>query len=289
MGIEQQIEQNRLFNSLFCNLLTELVVVCDAQGIIIFANQAVQQWNPTPLIGHSFYDLLIFDDTDKGERFFNAVTQATPDHPTDPWELLIGTEATYTIATLRGYFTQQHAIIIGQVQSEEISTLHQEMNALLSELSESQREIRRQNLVLHQALSEQRQLVRTILHLSSPAVPIWNVSMILSLIGKRTTDDMIPRLIQEIIQREQYEPLQYLILDFSTVSPDSVLETIPIIIQVLQSLEIEPVLADAGSGIIAALRAREIDLPIPRYQDLHQAITYVGAKIVARNLKPDTD
>lgn len=282
MVIGSDIEKIWSFDTRFCNLLTELVLLCDEMGEIRFANLAIQRWSTIPLAGQSFFHLLVFDDVHKGEKFLSAVLAASPENPTPPWELLIGTESNYTIATLRGYYEDDQAVIVGQAQPKEVSQLQFEMNDLLSELAESQREIRRQNLALHHALSDQRQLVRTIMHLSAPAVPIWNVSIILSFTGE-SKSSKVPKIIQEIIQREQSDNLQYIILDMSNVSSEieTVAATLLSMVQVLRTLEIEPVVADADSGIVAALHQQDDEnlQGVQMYQDIHQAVRYVGAKL----------
>jgi anti-anti-sigma regulatory factor len=263
-----------------CNLLTDLVLVCDKEGNIVYANPATQRWRDTPLDGHHFTDLVLFDDVHKGQSFFDAATRAMPDKPTPLWELVIGTEMDYTVATLRGYTMDEWVILVGTTEAENVSEMQQEMLELTSELSEAQREVRRQNRALQQALFDQRDLVRTIMRLTAPLVPIWDASILLSLVDGIKADQFEEAMVQ-IWSRIGEKDAHYVILDMSNITTfqERFINALVDISRVLQSLGVEPLLADAGSGARRAFLKSGVDTRgLNLYDDVHQAVAYVGAK-----------
>jgi hypothetical protein len=269
----------------FSDLLTEIVLLCDRAGTILYANPAATHSPPGFQEGQHFLDRLLFDNTHKGEKFFEAARAATPAYPTPPWELLAGPSPDYAVVTLRGYQEEgERVVLVGQVQAEEVNVMQREMAALTSELVESQREVQRQNRVLYQALKDQRELVRTIVRLTALSVPIWDGSLLLSFV--RTSDvPLLPAIVKEIWQRAGEPHAHYVIVDLSDLSlaapeHEHAGEKLAVVAQVLHRLGVQMVLADAGSGI--GHRIRQIggaEASISLHRDIHQALAYVGSHL----------
>ncbi len=245
----------------------------------MYANPAAQRWSDRPLKEQCFTALPLFDDTQKGQKFFDAACHATPEEPTPPWELVIGTSDTYTIATFRGFYQNNQVIIVGNVETETVSKMQQELLDLTSELAESQREVRRQNRALHQALADQRDLVRTIMRLTSPSVPIWDGALFLQLVGP-TSHPKFNQRVQEIWRRSGEQSARYVILDMSNMTSidGDMVACVMAASQVLGGLHVQTLLADAGSGFAMALKKHDINGTVFHlFKDVHQAVSYIGA------------
>lgn len=270
-------------NTYLYNLISDIILCCTSTGYIRYANPAAQKWLGSTGEGESFLALILPTVQEKGQLFFEAAQVATPQHPTQPWELIVGTDARYTVATFRGYIENNTVVLVGQLESKEISTMQQYMTDLTSELAEAQREVRRQNRSLHKALHNQRQLVRTIMRLTAPAVPIWDMSLLLSLIGDKQ-DDTSRQIVQEIWHRTGQNITSYLILDMSSmyVLDDEALRVLKEAISILQTLGVQPIIADSGSGFAHMLEQTDNSIDthnIVIYSDVDEAITFVGSQV----------
>ncbi len=266
-------------NAPLCDLLTDLIISCHQTGEIVYANPAAQRWSDRPLREQRFTALPLFDDTQKGQKFFDAARLATPDQPTPPWELIIGTSDNYTIATFRGFYQDDQVIIVGNVETETVSKMQQELLDLTSELAESQREVRRQNRALHQSLADQRDLVRTIMRLTSPSVPIWDGALFLQLAGATSRPDF-DRRVHELWHRSGDQSARYVILDMSNITgiDGSMVERVVAASHVLGNLGVQALLSDAGSGLAIALKQRGPNgAGLRLFSDVHQAVSYIGA------------
>lgn len=269
-----------LLDSIFCDLLTELVIHCDWRNIICYANLAAQQCSPTALDGQPFLHLLTQDAQAKGERFLAAARAATPEAPTMPWELPMGDTASYKIATFRGYCAGDDLVILGQVEADEISAMHREMLALTSELSEAQREQRRQNRQLQQALDEQRRLIETIQDLTAPAVPVWNHVLLLPLVGQLDSH-RANQITSQLLARVEAERATFVILDLSGIAivDTAVAQQLIHTGQALRLLGVQPILVGINSEIAQTIVGLGIQLSGFNIQsNLQHAMAFVLAR-----------
>lgn len=200
-----------------CRHLSELVVVCELSGQVRYANPAAQRWCQDELTGLPFASLLTVDSEAKGLRFLDAARAASPAAPTDHWELTLGSASAYSVGRFRGYRDDDDLVILGEVEPEEVGALQREMLALTSELTESQRDQRRQNRALQQALDAQRRLVETINDLTAPAVPIWPGVLLLPIVGHIDTHRSA-RILDGLLQRVEAEHARFVILDVSGIA-----------------------------------------------------------------------
>ncbi len=262
-------------------LITDLVVHCQEDGTVLYANPAMLKWSDGPLVGRSFFDVLVYDETRKGQLFVQAVGSATPEHPTLPWELLIGTNTCYAIATFAGYRENDVLVLVGHVKPESVIELQQEMDALTSELAESQREVSRQNRLLQQVLSDQRQLVSYIMYLTAPAVPVWDGAVLMELL-RETSGEHLQQMLHEIWQRVGTSEARYLILDMGGLEkpgPDIIQRMIDAV-QVLEALGPHVVLADAGSGLLRTVEKQHIEThSLHMVRDVRRAVAYVSGQL----------
>lgn len=273
-------------NKHICNLVHDLVVNCDSAGEIIYANPAAQCWSSRELQGNSFVDLLLEDSKEKGQRFLDTVQMTSWETPTSPWELIIGKKHHYAVAAFRGYREEEILYIVGNVQAETVDKMQQAMSELTSELAEAQRKVYRQNLALQNALQEQRRLVRTILHLTSPAVPVWDGAIILSLLTHTETETR-RKMVREVWQRTGERHTQYVILDMSdvTIVQDAIIYRLVEVVHELQHNGIQPVLTDSGSGLTSAMVQLGIETNgLSICNDVHEAITHIGALNLANDV-----
>ncbi len=199
-----------------CDHLTELVLLCELDGLIHYANRAAQQHSASALIGQPFIELVLSSAAAKGWAFFEAARQATPAAPTEPWEIPIGNTSSYAIASFRGYHDDAHVVLFAQVESERVSHMQQELLDLTSDLTEAQRQLHRQNRALQQALDEQRRLVETIQELSAPIAPLANDVLLLPLIG-HIDSHRANRITEELLRRVEASRTRYVILDITGI------------------------------------------------------------------------
>lgn len=263
--------------------MSVLLFYCTDEGQILYADPTYRRWSPTPLEGQHFLQLLAFQDDHKGEHFLDAARASHPLDPTLPWELIIGTPTHYTIATFRGYSLDNHIFIAGCTQHDEIRAMQQEMDDLTSELAEAQREVRRQNRALQQSLYDQHQLVRRLMAMAAPAIPIWDVSLIVSLFSA-TQDEQHKRMVlKELWHRSGMSGAHYVILDLSSTQSASkgLIEQLLIITRLLGKSGIEPLVIDAGLGIIQAIHSSVPDIDthnVKFFSDIYHAISYISSQ-----------
>lgn len=231
--------------------------------------------------GRSFESLIVFDDAQKSQKFLKEVSLASSQSPTIPWEMVIGILSDYAIATFRGYRNDGYIVIVGYVQPEESSDMQQEMLELTSELAEAQREVRRQNRALQQAVADQRQLMRILMKKSAPAVPIWDSALLLSLIGDMQSEQA-EKMIHEIWQRAGENSARYVILDMSSIkmSNAQVIRDLIRLMHMVERLGLRTVLTDGGSGVARAMAQVEQERQLEIYSDIHRAIAYIGVRTV---------
>lgn len=204
-------------NNTLYNHLTELLVYCDDTGIICYANAAAQRWAAEPLEGRPFQALLLPDACQKGVLFLEVARKSSCQEPTLPWELPLGTSVHYTVGNFRGYYDNECIVIIGQIEPIEVTTMQQELLLLTSELAEAQREQRRQNRALQQALNEQQRLLQTIHDLTAPAVPIWDGVLLLPIVGQ-IDSHRAQNIVGQLLQRVSVSHARYVIIDVSGIA-----------------------------------------------------------------------
>lgn len=200
-----------------CQHLSELVLACDLAGRVAYANPAAQRWADDELTGRPFAHLLSEEAAAKGLRFLDAALASDPARPSELWELTLGGHAGYRVGQFRGYRDGDDLIVLGQIEAEQVGALQRELLALTSELTEAQREQRRQNRALQQALADQRELITTINDLTAPAVPIWDGVLLLPIVG-HIDSHRSQRLVDELLQKVQAGGTRYVILDVSGIA-----------------------------------------------------------------------
>jgi len=266
------------------DLLPEVILCCNTEGCIVYANTSAHQWSTEPLEGFPFLHLLHPGVVTKGELFFAEARQAPAHAPTPPWELALGTDATYTTADFRGYACNGHVVLIGQPSSQEVNEIQQEMIELTSELAEAQREQRRQNRSLQQLLEEQKQLLQTIQELTAPAVPIWDGALLLPLVGHISTK-RAQRMTDDLLERVSTTGAQFVILDMTGMAliDTSIAEHIINMSQAIRLLGATPVLVGINPSIAETIVHLGIDLQGFIIQnDLQHAILYVLRRLRGR-------
>lgn len=258
--------------------MTVLFFNCTNEGQIVFADTGPRIWKNGSLVGHHFLDIIPFRDDNKGENFFSAARKATPHNPTSAWELIVGTPSDYSVVSLRGYTQNNHIFIFGCSQ-EELHMMQREMDELTSELAQAHRKLHRQNLVLSQALYDQRQLVHTLLRLTAPTTPIWNVAMILPMLPKVIHEEFFIETLRQIWYRTGEIESKHILLDMSSVVQINldVIKQLRGMCQFLQNLNVQPMIIEGGSELKEALVQYRIELPnIILHRDVREAIMYLG-------------
>lgn len=260
------------------DLLTEVVVYCDQNGRTIYANPTAQHWFPNWQPGTPFITLLHPEVQHKGEAFLAAVKEASSQHPTPLWELAFGHDTNnYTVATFRGYCQNSHMIIIGQAESSEVSDIQKEMVALTSELSQAQRDLRRQNRSLQQLLEEQQQLVQTIQELTAPAVPVWDHVLLLPLVG-HIDAQRATKITEDLLQHVSTTQAEYVIVDMSGIAviDTNVAEHLVSMARSLRLLGAIPILVGINPTSAETIVHLGIELnKFYVYHDVHHAIAFV--------------
>jgi anti-anti-sigma regulatory factor len=265
------------------DLLTDIVLYCDPLGHILYANSTAQQWSSGHLYEETFVSLLHPDVHQKGNIFFDAAKKASPQHPTPHWELAVG-HTHYTVATFRGYQHNGHVVLVGQTESSEVSEIQQEMGALTSELSQAQRDLRRQNRSLQQLLDEQRQFVQTIQELTAPAILIWNHVLLLPLVGHIDTQ-RAKKITENVLQRVSETQAVYVLLDMSGIAfvDTDVAKHLVHMAQALQLLGAVPVLVGINPDIAETVVQLGIGLDgFIVHNDVYRALAYVLYRLKSR-------
>ncbi len=266
--------------TVYCTHLSELVLLCDRASTILYANPAAQKWSSTPLTGQPFQAVLATDAHAKSISFLDAARVATIDTPTSPWELMLGDTNQYSIVNFRGYANDDLLIAIGDVESEQISTMQHEMLLLTSDLAEVQRELRRQNRALKHALDEERRLLQTIQDLTVPAVPIWDGVLLLPIVGhldSHRANNISNQLLQLVADRHA----RYVILDVSGIAvvDTAVAQHLMQTAQSLRLLGTQAILVGISPEIAQTIV--QLGLHIQDFivrGDLQQAVAYVLQK-----------
>lgn len=259
------------------NHLSELILLCDQTGTIRYANRAARHRCCRSLEDHPFTSILSPESRHKGEHFLELAANASPEAPTEAWELPIGDAIDYKVVRFHGYRDGAQLVIIGEVEPDEVSEMQRELLALTSELSEAQREQRRQNRQLQQALAEQRNLLDTIQELAAPSVPIWDRVLLLPLVGHFDSQraDQVNRLL---LERAAQTRAHFVILDLSGIAlvDTAVAQQLIQTAQALRLLGVQPVLAGINPEIAQTVVNLGVDLPgFVIKSDLHGALTYV--------------
>lgn len=263
------------------NQLHELVLCCDPDGTIGYANMAALELAAAPLLGQNFTSLLSPASQQKGQLFLTMAAAASATTPTPPWELPIGNELVYTIVRFRGYADHERLVIIGEAESPEMGEMQRELLALTAELGEAQREERRQNRQLQQALAEQRNLLETIQQLSTPSLPVWDRVLLLPLIGH--FDSVRANQVNSLLlERAAAVRALFVILDLSGIAlvDTAVAQQLIQTAQALRLLGVQPVLVGVNPEIAQTVVNLGVELPgfIIR-RDLHSALAYVLTRI----------
>lgn len=272
------------FDTLFSDMLSEPVLSCDQQGIILYANPAAQQWSAEPLEGKPFSSFSQLDSSHKAQRFFEAAQQASPHEPTPPWELTLGSATDYTTALFRGYSDNGQVVIIARAESERVMDMQQEMLELTSELAQAQREAQRQNRSLQKLLQEQQQLLQTIQELTAPAVPIWDRVLLMPLVGNIDTERS-QHITEQLLERASSTGAEYVILDLSGISvvDTGVAKHLIATAQALKLIGVQTVLVGVSPGIAETVVQLGIDLRGFLVQsDLQHAMAFVLRRLQRR-------
>jgi|GEM_PF-2285324 len=276
-----------ILDTALCRHLAELVVACDLRGRVEYANPAALHWCDE-LVAQPFVALLTGDSAAKGQRFLEAARACPADAPSDAWELTLGAPGCYSVARFRGYRDGDTLVALGQVEPEQVGALQREMLALTSELTEAQRDQRRQNRALQQALDQQRRLLDTINDLTAPAVRLWDGVLLLPIVGQLDSH-RAGRIVDDLLGKVGTTGARHVILDVSGIaSVDTAVARLliatgqalrllgatpilvginPEIAQTLVHLGVElsslVVRADLQSALAAVLRAGAIGTPQP--------------------------
>lgn len=264
-------------DTILSDLVKELVLCCDSTGLIRYANRVAQQWSTESLEGKPFKTILQPDATEKGQRFFEAACLAPTHNPTPPWDLVLGTPTHYTIATFRGYSQNEHTMLIGQVESAEVTEMQQEMLAITSELSQAQRDLRKQNHALQKLLEEQRLLLQTIQDLTAPAVPIWEGALLVPLVG-HIDSQRANKIAEDLLQHVHASQAIYVILDMSgmTFIDTTVAQHLISTAQSIRLLGAIPVMVGIKPDVAETIIHLGVDMHgFVMHSDLHHAIAYV--------------
>jgi anti-anti-sigma regulatory factor len=260
------------------DLLNEIILCCNTQGIILYANPIAQQCSTKPLEGEHFTHLLHPGVATKGTLFLAQARLASPHSPTHQWELAIGeSEDAYKVVTFRGYHIDETIILVGYLESQEVSDIQQEMIELTSELAEAQRELRRQNRSLQALINEQHQLLQTIQDLTAPAVPLWDNVLLLPLVG-HIDSVRAEKMTAELLLAVNTSQAEYVILDMSglTMMDTAIAHALMQMAQALQLLGATPVLVGINPSIAETIVHLGINMRDFRIQNnLKRAIQYV--------------
>ncbi|PDW02004.1 STAS domain-containing protein [Candidatus Viridilinea mediisalina] len=276
-----------MLDTTLLNHLRELVLLCDLEGTIGYANAAAQQLAQTPLEDVSFLDFIGPESRAKGERFLSLVATTGPDAPTERWELPIGDALNYVVAYFHGYCEQEQLVIIGELEPPSVGEMQTELLALTSELSQAQREQRRQNRQLAHALAEQRHLLDTIQSLSVPAVPIWDRVLLLPLVGhfdSRRADQVNTMLLNRASQMRA----KFAIIDLSGIAlvDTSVAQQLIHSAQALRLLGVQPILVGINPEIAQTIVNLGVSLPgFVIKVDLRDALAFVLARMGTKTRK----
>jgi anti-anti-sigma regulatory factor len=264
------------------DLLTEIILCCDGQGTILYANALAHQWSTRGLTGESFTHMLHATAMTKGQRFFEEAKQTYPHTPTSAWELALGEEDhAYKVVTFRGYRSEDVVVLVGYPEPQEVSDIQQEMIELTSELAEAQRELRRQNRSLQALIDEQHHLLQTIRDLTAPAVPLWDNVLLLPLVG-HIDSGRAEKITEDLLTSVSTYQAEYVILDMSglTMIDTTIASALMGMAQALRLLGATPVLV----GINPSIAETIVHLGIPIqdviiHNNLKRAIQYVLGKM----------
>ncbi len=265
------------FDTTVSDLVQEIVLYCNPAGLILYANPIAQRWSTEPLEGKPFKTILQPDAAPKGERFFEAACVAPAHNPTPTWDLVLGTPMNYTIAMFRGYSQNGHIVLIGHVESVEVSEMQQEMLAITSELSQAQRDLRKQNHSLQKLLEEQRLLLQTIQDLTTPAVPIWDGALLVPLVG-HIDSQRANKIAEELLQHVYASQANYVILDMSgmTFIDTTVAHYLINTAQSIRLLGAIPVMVGIKPDVAETIVHLGVDMHgFIMHSDLQHAIAYV--------------
>jgi anti-anti-sigma regulatory factor len=213
----EHIETTTWIDTAFYDHLSELVICCDDNDQILYANLAAQQQSTEPLIGQPFTTLLVPGVAHKGNDFLAAARAATPADPTPSWELSLGSSSSYVIANFRGYNNGNCIITLGEVEPERVSTMQREMLELTSELTTVQRQLQRQNRALQQSLAEQSNLLERIQEMSAPIAPILDGVLLLPLVG-HIDSQRAQKINEELLPRVSASHARIVILDVTSIA-----------------------------------------------------------------------
>jgi anti-anti-sigma regulatory factor len=260
-----------------CYHLSELVLICTESGVIHYANPAAQSWSATPLAGQAFETLFSATSTAKAGNFLTAAGQGTYELPCEPWELTLGCPTQYRVGNFRGYRDGDQLFIIGEMETEAIGTMQQELLELTVELTESQRVQQRQYRQLQEALNEQSRLLETVQDLTSPAVPILPGVLLLNIVGH--LDSRRAQLINaELLDRVARHRALYVIIDVSSISviDTAIARQLIETGQAIRLLGANPILVGINSEIAQTIVHLGVELPGFRMlNDLQHAVSYV--------------
>ncbi|GAB4217255.1 MAG: hypothetical protein OHK0022_59300 [Roseiflexaceae bacterium] len=199
----------------FCDQLTELVLCCDAAGLVVYANPAALRCYDLPPEGRPLLELLTPDAAPKAELFLAEARRQTA--AGQVWELPLHHDHGQTIGRFRGYCRDGFTVVLAEIDPPHVAILQHELLDLNSDLIEAQRSQQRQNRALKQALERQEDLLRTIQELTAPAVPIWDGVLLLPVVG-HLDSHRAQRITEQLLQRVSGGRVRFVILDVSGIA-----------------------------------------------------------------------
>jgi anti-anti-sigma regulatory factor len=267
------------------------VLCCDLEGRLLYLNPAARAYHPGVGPGSRFGELLLDEAAAKGEAFLAAAERASAAAPSATWELplrLAEKPGGYRIASFSGYaYSGQSAeratriVIIGHVAAEQANAMQEELLALNSELSQAQREQRRQNRLLQDALEQQSRLLQTIRELSVPVVPIWEGVLLLPLIGNFDSQ-RAAQLTERLLVAVSAQRARFVILDVSGIAAidTAVAQHLIGAAQSLRLLGAQPVLVGISPEIAQTIVGLGVQLSgFVTLGNLQHAVAYVLHKL----------
>ncbi|HEU4324210.1 MAG TPA: STAS domain-containing protein [Roseiflexaceae bacterium] len=198
----------------FCDQLAELVLCCDARGLVAYANPAALRCGAPPE-GQPLLDLITAEAAPKAALFLEEAHRSGA--PGLVWELPLRHDHGQTVGRFRGYHREGFTVVLGEIDPPHLAALQRELLDLNSDLVESQRSQQRQNRALKQALDRQENLLHTIQELTAPAVPIWDGVLLLPVVG-HLDSHRAHRITEQLLQRVSAGRVRFVILDVSGIA-----------------------------------------------------------------------
>jgi PAS domain S-box-containing protein len=137
------------------SLSSEVAVVCDARGVIRWADERSQRVLAA-VSGMTLQSLIAFGDTDKADRFLTAASAG----PTEIWELLMSVDSRPVLVAWRGAPHAEGLVLVGNLIPQRYAALQDEIANVMNDLAVQQRETERQRRRLELAHAHNQALLR---------------------------------------------------------------------------------------------------------------------------------